>query len=127
MAQNAPQTRFVTLTPRSAKIVKKASPNLIRTKKTVLQFQVCFIIFFQQLSKLTLIHVNGLGKTCAVGTDCPAADQICGAGNVCFPCRAGSKPDEDKEKCNNGSSRLVSILQKVILAFISLGVVFLHL
>ena len=118
--QTALQTRFVTT--RSVLIVNKASPNLMRTKTNVFQFQVCFIIFFQQLSSITLIPLNGLGKTCVIGTDCPA-DQICNASKKCASCAESSKPDESQTECN-GSSRCLSILPEVILALVSVGLVF---
>ena len=119
-AQNAPQTKFVTQAPRSAKIVNKVSPNLMRTKTTVFQFQVGFITFFQQPSKITLMSLN-IGKTCVVGKDCPT-DQICDTTKNCVSCGESSKPNESQSKCN-GSSRCLSILPEVILALVSVGVI----
>ena len=110
---------------RNVSIVNKASPNLMRTKTNVFQFQVCFKKFFEQLSSITLIPLNGLGKTCEVGTDCPK-DQVCDASKKCASCGESSKPDESQTKCN-GSSRCLSILPELILALVSVGLGFPHL
>ena len=42
--------------------------------------------------------MNGLGPACKGGSECPI-DQVCGTSKKCVSCEAGSKPDEDREKC----------------------------
>ena len=80
----------------SVLIVKKA-PNLMIRKKSV--FQVCFIIFFQQPSKITSILLYGLGTECALGSDCTTG-QVCDASiKKCVTCKEGTQPDEKNEKC----------------------------
>ena len=87
----------MTQTATSVLLALKA-PNLMIRKKSV--FKVCFINFFQQTSKVTLIPLNGLGPGCKVGSEC-TTDQVCDASTKkCIDCKKGvTKPDEDKAKC----------------------------
>ena len=106
-------------TATSVMLVKKA-PNLMIRKKSVLQ--VCFINFFQQTSKITLIPLNDLGTECAKGTDCPN-DQVCDK-LKCVSCKEGSKPDEDREKCSNNGESNCGDLFNVIMVLITLWIFF---
>ena len=45
--------------------------------------------------------LNGLGKKCEVGKDCPA-NQVCNK-EKCIFCEEGSKPNESQLKCNGAT------------------------
>ena len=110
----------MTKAARSVLIVKKAQ-NLMIRKKCV--FQVCFLNFFQQPSKIFLIPLNGLGTECAKGTDCPD-DQVCEK-LKCVACGAGTKPDDKQENCSSNGESNCGELFNVILVLLSLwGFVF---
>ena len=48
---------------------------------------------------MTLIHLNGLGTDCKLGSDC-ITGQVCDASSKkCGDCEQGTKPDEQQEKC----------------------------
>ena len=106
----------MTQATRSVLIVKKAA-NLMIRKKSV--FKVCFINFFQQPSKITLIPLNGLGTECAKGTDCPD-DQVCDK-LECVACGAGTEPDDKQEKCSSNGESNCGDLFNVILVLLTLS------
>jgi hypothetical protein len=60
--------------------------------------KVCFVIYFQETSNMMLILINGLGKTCQVGTECNK-QQICNTNQKCAPCKEGFEPDDTQSKC----------------------------
>ena len=56
--------------------------------------------------------LNGLGKSCTEGKDCPA-DQICNK-EKCTLCEDGNKPDKSQLKCNGAWDHLVSTILRSI-------------
>ena len=91
----------------------------MRTGKSV-SLQVCFINFFQQPSKITLIPLNGPGTECTKGTDCPT-DQVCDASsNKCVACDEGTEPDDKQEKCSSNGESIFGDLFNVIMALLTL-------
>ena len=58
------------------------------------------LFIFQQTWKITIIPLNGLGKPCAEGTECPAF-HVCDESKKCASCGEYKKPNGIQSKCES--------------------------